>query len=183
MERTDLRGRRPELNGAQAVHHLLPGKRFREATFGTYRPHPAYPSQQQACHRARTFAEETVAKPGRVWGWGLRRAASGRGLYLDGGFGVGKTHLLAGAFHAASQKVGRSGEVAFVQFQELTSVVGQLGMFASTELFGRVKLLCIDEFELDDPGNMHLIGTFLSRCLHGGMNVMTTSNTPPNAMG
>lgn len=124
-----------------------------------------------------------MAKPARVWDWGPRRAASGRGLYLGGGFGVGKTHLLAGAFHAASERAGRPGEVAFVQFQELTSVVGQLGMSASATLFRTVKLLCIDEFELDDPGNLHLIGTFLSRCIYGGMNVMTTSNTPPNALG
>ena len=43
-------------------------------------------------------------------------------LYLDGGFGVGKTHLLAAAYHAAD--VPR----AYLSFQEMTYAVGAHGM-------------------------------------------------------
>lgn len=71
----------------------------------------------------------------------------------------------------------------YVHFQELTSLIGQLGMNPAVQGFSDQRLLCIDEFELDDPGNMHLIGTFLERLMARGVSVITTSNTPPDGLG
>ena len=56
----------------------------------------------------------------RLFGGGSAPAGP-MGLYLDGGFGVGKTHLLASTWHAAP------GPKAYGTFVELTHLVGALG--------------------------------------------------------
>src|SRR5690606_25092448 len=70
------------------------------------------------------------------------------GVYLDGGFGVGKTHLLAAIYHAMPAR-----RKYFGSFIEYTALVGALGYQKTVELFRGSQLLCIDEFELDDPGD------------------------------
>jgi cell division protein ZapE len=44
-------------------------------------------------------------------------------------------------------------------------------------------LLCIDEFELDDPGNTTLISRLLSALVERGVSVAATSNTLPEQLG
>lgn len=102
----------------------------------------------------------------------------GRGLYLDGGFGVGKTHLLASAFLDAP-----AAPSAYLSFQELVYLIGVQGHEAAQRGLGRVHLLCLDEFELDDPGNTLLVKRFLAGVFAAGGWVLTTSNTPPEAQG
>src|SRR5690606_6182136 len=70
------------------------------------------------------------------------------GVYLDGGFGVGKTHLLAAVYHAMPVR-----RKYFGSFIEYTALVGALGYQNTVELLRGAGLLCIDEFELDDPGD------------------------------
>ena len=96
---------------------------------------------------------------------------------MDGGFGVGKTHLLAAAYHAFE------GERAYLSFQELVYVIGVKGMAGAREAMGGFRLLCVDEFELDDPGNTLIVKTFLEGLFGGGGRVITTSNTPPEGQG
>ncbi|WP_162865455.1 cell division protein ZapE [Deinococcus wulumuqiensis] len=170
----------PEGSPADLITHLTPGARFQEVRFENYRPNPQFPSQAQA----RALLEDFVAQAGRPSGGGgfwpfKRRAPEGRGLYLDGGFGVGKTHLLASAYHAA----GGGGDVAFMSFQDLMYLIGALGMPQAIETFRHHKLLLIDEFELDDPGNTHMANTFLGGLMPGGVSVVATSNTEPGALG
>jgi cell division protein ZapE len=43
--------------------------------------------------------------------------------------------------------------------------------------------LCIDEFELDDPGDTMLMSRLLSELGAKGIRFAATSNTPPNALG
>lgn len=99
------------------------------------------------------------------------------GVYLDGGFGVGKTHLLAAAWHAAA------GRKHFGTFIEYTALVGALGYNRSVELLRGTKLICIDEFELDDPGDTMLMTRLLGELCESGTRVLATSNTPPGALG
>jgi cell division protein ZapE len=73
----------------------------------------------------------------------------GVGLYLDGGFGVGKTHLLAAAYRALPDDAVHPK--AFATFMELTQLAGVFGFVECIELLADYTLLCIDEFELDDP--------------------------------
>jgi cell division protein ZapE len=106
------------------------------------------------------------------------KAPEGRpGVYLDGGFGVGKTHLLAALWHAAPQPK------SFGTFVEYTNVIGLLGFRNAVEQFANRQLVCIDEFELDDPGDTVLMSTFLNELVDRGVNVAATSNTLPDRLG
>jgi cell division protein ZapE len=99
------------------------------------------------------------------------------GIYLDGGFGVGKTHLLASLWHAAPDAK------AFATFVELTNVVGALGFSDAVERLSSYRLVCIDEFELDDPGDTVLVSTLLGHLVEAGVALAATSNTLPDRLG
>jgi cell division protein ZapE len=99
------------------------------------------------------------------------------GRYLDGGFGVGKTHLLASLWHAAP------APKAYVTFEELTAFIGFAGMAAATRTFAGHRLLCIDEFELDDVANTRMAVTFLRAVIGGGTKLAATSNAVPDRLG
>jgi cell division protein ZapE len=152
--------------------------RFAHATFASYQPDPAYPSQAAAVQRLRA-AVSAPDQPADGWlsRWRRPSAASQPSLYLDGGFGVGKTHLLAAAWHAFE------GPRAYLSFPDLTYVVGALGMHSALELFGQARLICLDEFELDDPGNTMLATSFVAGALRCGARLIVTSNTLPAELG
>ena len=167
------------LSQERALPQFSPPPRFGETSFAGYEPQ--HPSQREASQKTQAFAREvTQVKPtGFRWPWQEKQVAAGRGLYLDGGFGTGKTHLLAAAYHAC----GAADEAkAYMSFQELVYVIGAKGMAQAKEGLA-YKLFCIDEFELDDPGNTLIVKTFLSHAFAQGSFVMTTSNTPPEAQG
>lgn len=156
---------------------FTPPPRFEGTRFETYEPQ--HPSQEAALEAVRAFVAEGAAAPSSFrWPWQKRSQPQGRGLYLDGGFGVGKTHLLASAYHASAEV-----EKAYLSFQELVYVIGVQGTARAKGELGRYKLLCIDEFELDDPGNALIVKTFLAHLFSQGGSVLTTSNTPPEAQG
>jgi cell division protein ZapE len=155
--------------------------RFEKATFESYRPDPDHPSQQMAVDRL-SEAVEQLNRAGERRGLlgRLRRNGDGpdwTGLYLDGRFGVGKTHLLAASCHAAD--VSR----AYLSFQELTYAVGSLGMRRALDLFAEARLICLDEFELDDPGNTMLATSFVRGAVERGSRLIVTSNTLPGELG
>ena len=141
--------------------------------FETYVPNPEHPSQAAALAEVQRFAEPPPP-PKR-----FRRQAPARppGLYLDGGFGVGKTHLLASLWHTSP------GPKAYLTFAELTSVIGFLGMDEAVAAFTGHRLLCLDEFELDDVANTLMTVTFLRRVVPTGTRVATTSNSLPDRLG
>jgi cell division protein ZapE len=107
-------------------------------------------------------------------------SAGPRGVYLDGGYGVGKTHLLASLWHATAAAPELK---AFGTFVELTNLVGALGFQQTVRTLGGHRLLCIDEFELDDPGDTVLVSTLLSRLVESGVALAATSNTLPGRLG
>ncbi len=154
---------------------LAPPPRFADTTLAGYEPQDA--SQAAARERVRGFVAEAgrAAAARRRW-W--RPSPPGRGLYLDGGFGVGKTHLLAAAFAAADVTPKR-----YLSFQELVYLIGVRGAGTARATLGAARLLCVDEFELDDPGNTLLVKSFLGPAMDGGCHVITTSNTEPSAQG
>jgi cell division protein ZapE len=151
----------------------VPPPRFGTVRFEDYRP--AHPSQAAALEATRRFA---APPPTRRWPWGRGAATGPAGLYLDGGFGVGKTHLLAAVWHAADEP-----RKVYLSFAELVAAIGTLGMPAAVQALGQERLYCIDEFELDDPGNTLIVKSFLAFVFGRGARVLTTSNTAPNAQG
>jgi hypothetical protein len=98
-------------------------------------------------------------------------------VYLDGGYGVGKTHLLASLWHEAPEPR------AYGTFVELTHLVGALGFGRTVEALSGHRLLSIDEFELDDPGDTVLVSTLLGKLVDAGVRVAATSNTLPGSLG
>jgi cell division protein ZapE len=174
--------RRPEVPAGMLVAALVPPPRFNAVRFESYVPDPAQPTQGAAVAAVRAFAARTGDGGGRR-GWLRRRAAPPEdrpGLYLDGGFGVGKTHLLASLWHASA--VPRS-QRAFCTFVELTNLAGALGFAPTIEQLFACRLVCIDEFELDDPGDTVLVATMLGRLSEAGVRFAATSNTLPGKLG
>ena len=155
-----------------------PPPRFDTASFDSYRPND--PTQVTALERVRSFAAGIgpVARRRILLPWGRPAVRGPRGLYLDGAFGVGKTHLLAAVWHAAKD-VPR----AYLSFQELVYLTGAMGIARAREELKGLRLLCLDEFELDDPGNTLIIKTLLQTLFEQGASVVTTSNTSAEAQG
>ncbi|HYP73133.1 MAG TPA: cell division protein ZapE [Microbacterium sp.] len=161
------------------VAALVPPPQFDDATFDTYRADPAYPSQQGAKDFLISFCRGGAPiERGGLFRRAKKAPEMKPGVYLDGGFGVGKTHLLASIFHAMPAR-----RKYFGSFIEYTALVGALGYQKTVELFRGTDLLCIDEFELDDPGDTMVMTRLLGELVPTGTKLAATSNTPPNALG
>jgi len=175
-----LTEREPAVTGAEMVNALVPPPQFDGATFESYRADDAYPSQQEAKELLQAFAgrQSAPAKKGGFFRRAEKAAPIKPGVYLDGGFGVGKTHLLASIYHAMPAR-----RKYFGSFIEYTALVGVLGYAKAVELFRGSDLLCIDEFELDDPGDTMVMTRLLGELVASGTRLAATSNTPPNALG
>lgn len=159
------------------VAALVPPPRFADVRFASYRPDPAQPTQSAAVAALQDFLRgfTTSARRGL-----LRRhaaAAEPAGVYLDGGFGTGKTHLLASLWHAAP------GPKAYGTFVEYTHLVGALGFAGTVERLSQHRLLAVDEFELDDPGDTMLMSRLLGQLAEAGVRLAATSNTLPGKLG
>jgi cell division protein ZapE len=171
--------RRPHLTGADLLHRLVPPRRFAAARFSTYLPDPDHPSQAKARAEMERFTAAIAAPAKKRWG---RRgsdedAAGAQARYLDGGYGVGKTHLLAAAWHEAPEPK------AYLTFAELAGIIGFLGMEQAIAAFASHRLLCIDEFELDDIAQTLMTVTFLRSVIAAGTKVVATSNALPDRLG
>lgn len=151
---------------------LVPPPRFAHKGFAEYRVDPAIAAQAEAVTQVRRFA---TAAPSLLQRLGLRQRAR-PGLYLDGGFGVGKTHLLAASFHAAT------GVRRYLSFAEAISLVVLHGARRAAQLIAG-DLVCLDEFELDDPANTRLADLLLDELIAEGARIITTSNTVPGELG
>lgn len=179
--------RRPAAMAEQLAARFSPPERFADVRFANYVPDPAHPSQAAAKASLASFggALGSAPAPASGGGWFGRRSSraprsgdTGRpGRYLDGGFGVGKTHLLASLWHAAP------APKAYVTFEGLTAFIGFAGMQPAVRTFAGHRVLCIDEFELDDVANTRMAVTFLRAIIGGGTKLAATSNAIPDRLG
>ena len=163
----------PNPSLGEVLSQLVPPREFTKARFDNYLPDDSFPSQAAAVASAKEFVRPSSLK-------GLFSKAKSTpvaGIYLDGGFGVGKTHLLAAIWHEYK------GPKAFGSFLAYTSLIGLLGFADALKQLSSYELLCIDEFELDDPGDTMLMSRLLSELGAKGIRFAATSNTPPNALG
>ncbi|MGO2540577.1 MAG: cell division protein ZapE [Specibacter sp.] len=181
-----LSTRRPAVSVEELLKGFVPSPRFGEVSFDTYRPDPAQPSQSQAVSMLQEFAAGTAAKPagalrrlfgGKSKAGGAKGAGQRAGIYLDGGFGVGKTHLLSSLWHEVE------GPKAIGTFVEYTNLVGALSFRKTVEALSAYKLVCIDEFELDDPGDTVLMSRLMRELADAGVKLAATSNTLPGSLG
>jgi len=109
----------PEVPGRE---DWVPPPRFGRVSFDAYLP--AHPTQRAALATVADFAGWQPPRPRFFWS----RAAPPpvAGLYLDGGFGVGKTHLMAAAWHTSPEP-----RKVYLSFAELVAAIGVLGMQSS----------------------------------------------------
>ena len=174
-----LLDRHPVMSTEAMLAHFVPPAQFRNASLDNYVPNPDFPSQAQALEKAWEFVRPVAAASS---GWKRLGKSSSRssvkpGIYLDGGFGVGKTHLLAAMWH---QIPGRTYYGTFIEF---TALVGVLGYRGAVDHLRGAQLLAIDEFELDDPGDTMVMSRLLQELVASGTRLAATSNTPPAALG
>ncbi|MGW0965603.1 cell division protein ZapE [Streptomyces sp. NPDC002516] len=183
-----LCAREPHVPADRLVAEMVPPPRFDSVRFATYIPDPNQPSQTEAVGVLEAFAAglggaHAVGAPRRrLFGFGKapKTPTGPRGVYLDGGYGVGKTHLLASLWHATPAEPSLK---AFGTFVELTNLVGALGFQKTVQTLSEHRLLCIDEFELDDPGDTVLVSTLLGKLVDAGVALAATSNTLPGKLG
>ncbi|OBG72492.1 cell division protein ZapE [Mycobacterium sp. E3305] len=177
--------RHPSVSPERLIAQLRPPPTFADVSFATYQPDAAEPTQAAAVVACRQFCRQAVERrAGRRKLLGRRAVLPGVGLYLDGGFGVGKTHLLASAYYALPGDGPESSTPkAFATFGELTQLAGVFGFRECVDLLAGYTAVCIDEFELDDPGNTTLISRLLSSLVERGVSVAATSNTLPEQLG
>ncbi|MFY9330233.1 MAG: cell division protein ZapE [Candidatus Nanopelagicales bacterium] len=174
--------RDPQVSTEDLLAQLVPPPTFAEVSFDSYVPDPEQPSQAAAVAALRAFANRRASIGGksvsrRRWRRGALPPEDRAGVYLDGGFGVGKTHLLASLWHEWTPPA------AFGTFVEYTHLVGALGFAQAVEQLSTYRLICIDEFELDDPGDTVLMSTLLGRLADAGVSLAATSNTLPDRLG
>jgi cell division protein ZapE len=173
-----LVARHPTVTPERLIEQLVPPPTFSDVSFDTYKPDPDEPSQAAAVQACRQFSGQAVARrAGKRKLFGRRDTLPGVGIYLDGGFGVGKTHLLASTYFDVPEPK------AFATFGELTQLAGVFGFVECIELLADYVVVCIDEFELDDPGNTTLVSRLLSQLVEHGVSVAATSNTLPEQLG
>ncbi|MEN9693227.1 MAG: cell division protein ZapE [Actinomycetota bacterium] len=165
--------RNPEISTSEILAGLVPPPHFAHSTFQNYVPDSNQPSQALAVQNLQLFADD-INRRNRLFS---RSRNGSKGRYLDGGFGVGKTHLLAALWYSVDvPKV-------YGTFVEFTNLVGLLTFNVTVDLLSQTKLLCIDEFELDDPGDTVLMSTLMMRLVENGVYLAATSNTLPDRLG
>ncbi|MEK8172877.1 cell division protein ZapE [Streptomyces sp. M19] len=187
-----LTDRSPHVPAERLVAELVPPPRFGTVSFDNYVPDPHQPSQTEAVKALDAFASTlgpdgghgAGRQPGRRH-W-FRRAAA-RPATSSGPRGCTSTAATASARPTCSRpcgtRPGRPEHKAFGTFVELTNLVGALGFQQTVRTLSDHRLLCIDEFELDDPGDTVLISSLLGRLVDAGVALAATSNTLPGKLG
>lgn len=168
----------PRISPDELIDGLEPPPQFEDVSFASYRPDPAQPTQTQARDTLKDFVSSGGGSSrllGRLFGGGRRSKA--KGVYLDGGYGVGKTHLLASTWHASEKPA------TFGTFVEYTNLIGALGFVRARDELSQMRLVCIDEFELDDPGDTVMMSRLMRELTDAGVKIVATSNTLPGSLG
>mgnify|MGYP000499880850 CR=1 FL=1 len=81
--------RNPNPSTTRLLADLIPPREFVNASFKNYIPHSEYPSQAAASKAAHLFASGASQRRGLF----AKTMEQSVGVYLDGGFGVGKTRF------------------------------------------------------------------------------------------
>lgn len=154
-----------------------------------------YDPRQEAVVRElqRVYEELTAGQKDRV---GLfkrlsfasrNRLTPVRGLYLWGGVGRGKTHLVNEFYKSLS--IPKKLRIHFHLFmQELHGELKKLPAtpdpvpLVAESLSKKTTVLCLDEFHVTDITDAMLLGRLLTALFERGVTLVTTSNIPPDEL-
>ena len=134
---------------------------------------------------ARAAEQNTVwARARKVMG---RPAAPERGLYIWGGVGRGKTHLVDTFY--ASLALERKLRVHFHRFMQrvhsaLTQHSGAKNPLevVADEIANEAMVLCFDEFFVSDIGDAMILGGLIDALFRRGVTLVATANIPPQEL-
>ncbi|MGB5245613.1 MAG: cell division protein ZapE [Woeseia sp.] len=117
----------------------------------------------------------------------LPRPAAGRGLYLWGGVGRGKTFLMDLFYDTL--RIRRKRRIHFHRMmQEVHQRLGKLDDerdpldLVAAQLAREAHVLCFDEFFVSDIGDAMILGRLLTGLFKRGVVLVTTSNLPPDEL-
>jgi cell division protein ZapE len=165
--------------------NLKPHPKFAGCSFENYIPDERFPSQtrikellKEQISKLNSEKNNKQPKQKRFSFFKKKESEKDRlkNIYIDGGYGVGKTHLLSAFYNEANCKK------AFMSFSEMNYFFNYLGINECIERFSKLRLLLIDEFELDDPATTRLIAMFFEKIGESTL-IITTSNTLPSDLG
>ena len=170
---------------------MTPGERYRdEIARGVLMPDPAQAAlvgELDRIHRSLVAAPDggMFARIARKLGRGRREPV--RGLYVWGGVGRGKTHLVD-LFHRAP-RLDPKLRMHFHRFMRL--VHGELNALPEREdplrivagrIAARARVLCLDEFHVSDITDAMILGRLLGVLFERGTTLLATSNIVPSAL-
>jgi len=154
------------------------------------------PAQRHALYFLDALSRELQSAPvvsrRRIPGWLRPFCPAGpepvQGVYLWGGVGRGKTFLMD-LFHDSLEGLP-SRRQHFHHFmrdihqrhERLKNESGDPVERMADDLAAGARILCLDEFEVQDIGDAMLIGRLLESLFERGMTLVTTSNTPPEGL-
>ncbi len=110
-----------------------------------------------------------------------------KGLYIWGGVGRGKTFLMDGFYHCLPYR--RKRRVHFHHFmvevhQQMKLLAGERDplMALADRIERATRLLCLDEFHVDDIADAMILGRLLEALFERGVVLLVTSNYPPDGL-
>lgn len=110
-----------------------------------------------------------------------------KGIYIWGGVGRGKTFLMDGFYACLPYR--RKRRIHFHNFMaEVHHRMKQLAasddplIALSDSIAKSTRLLCLDEFHVDDIADAMILGRLIGALLERGVVLITTSNYPPEGL-
>ena len=151
------------------------------------------PLQFEAARALDRVASDLAGRNGGGIFASLSRPRRVPGVYLVGAVGRGKTMLMDVFFSAAP---GAKRRVHFHEFMdEMHAAIAAFRRSpkgadddadpvagAARTVLGDTRLLCLDEFHVQDITNAMLLGRLFGRLFDGGVTLVATSNTPPDGL-
>jgi cell division protein ZapE len=129
-----------------------------------------------------------LGQPQKNRGWLRKRKVTAiQGIYLWGSVGRGKTWLMD-LFHQQHQAlaIDRHHFHSFMRHlhQRLREYEGERApmMLIAREMASRMRVLCLDEFNVIDIGDAMLMLTLLESLNKVGITLVATSNQPPDRL-